>query len=125
MRSSLIVLAIVFAGAESLAPVAAQVVKEDVPGITNFKHIESTVACSGAITPEVIPKIKAMGYQSIINLRLPTEQGADIEGHAAVAKSVVLPYYSIPFSALAPDPAVVDQFLKTIQTPGVQPAFIH
>ena len=62
---------------------------------------------------------------AIINLRLPTEQGADIERHADVAKSVGLPYYSIPFSASAPDPAVVDQFLKTIQTPGVQPAFVH
>ena len=43
----------------------------------------------------------------------------------AVAKDVGIPYYHIPFSASAPDPAVVDTFLKTITTPGVQPAFIH
>ena len=103
----------------------AQVVKQDVEGIRNFAKIESTVACAGAISPAAIAEIKKMGYQAIINLRLATEQGADIEGHMAVAKSNGLPYYHIPFSASAPDPAAVDTFLKTIQAPGVQPAFIH
>ena len=66
-----------------------------------------------------------MGFASIINLRLATEQGADIEGHAATAKAAGIPYHHIPFSASAPDPAAVDTFLKTIGAPGVQPAFIH
>lgn len=104
---------------------SAQVVRQEVEGIRNFAKIESTVACAGAITPAAIAEIKKMGYKAIINLRLATEQGADIEGHTAVAKSVGIPYYHIPFSAQAPDPAVVDQFLKTIKTPGVEPAFIH
>jgi uncharacterized protein (TIGR01244 family) len=103
----------------------AQVVKQEVPGIRNFAKIESTVACAGAITTAAIQEIKTMGFASIINLRLATEQGADIEGHTAAAKAAGLPYYHIPFSASAPDPAVVDTFLKTISTPGVQPAFIH
>jgi len=103
----------------------AQVVKQEVAGIRNFSKIESTVACAGAITPAAIQEIKKMGYASIINLRLATEQGADIEGHTAVAKSVGIPYYHIPFSVAAPDPAAVDTFLKTITAPGVQPAFIH
>jgi hypothetical protein len=102
----------------------AQVVKQDVAGLRNFSKIESTVACAGAITPAAIAEIKKMGYQAIINLRLATEQGADIEGHMAVAKANNLPYYHIPFSASAPDPAAVDTFLKTIQTPGVQRALI-
>ena len=103
----------------------AQVVRQDVEGIRNFAKVESTVACAGAITPAAIAEIKKMGYASIINLRLATEHGADIERHTAVAKDVGIPYYHIPFSASAPDPAVVDTFLKTITTPGVQPAFIH
>jgi protein tyrosine phosphatase (PTP) superfamily phosphohydrolase (DUF442 family) len=103
----------------------AQVVRQEVPGIRNFAKVESTVACAGAITPAAIQEIKQMGYASIINLRLATEQGADIDGHTAAAKAAGLPYYHIPFSAAAPDPAVVDTFLKTISAPGVQPAFIH
>src|SRR6266581_2964141 len=84
-----------------------------------------TVACAGAITPAAIQEIKKMGYASIINLRLATEQGADIDANTAAAKAAGIPYYHIPFSASAPDPAVVDTFLKTITAPGVQPAFIH
>lgn len=104
---------------------SAQVVRQEVAGIRNFAKIESTVACAGAITPAAIQEIKNMGYASIINLRLATEQGADIEVHTAAAKAAGIPYYHIPFSASAPDPAVVDTFLKTITAPGVQPAFIH
>ena len=104
---------------------SAQVVRQEVPGIRNFAKIESTVACAGAITPAAIQEIKKMGYASIINLRLATEQGADIEAHTAMAKTAGIPYHHIPFSASAPDPAAVDTFLKTITAPGVQPAFIH
>jgi protein tyrosine phosphatase (PTP) superfamily phosphohydrolase (DUF442 family) len=103
----------------------AQVVRQEVPGIRNFAKVESTVACAGAITPAAIQGIKKMGYASIINLRLATEQGADIEGHTAAAKEAGIPYYHIPFSTASPDPAAVDTFLKTITAPGVQPAFIH
>src|SRR5215831_3645504 len=113
------------AGSLMAMTAGAQVVKQDVPGIRNFAKIESTVACAGAITPGAIPEIKKMGYTSIINLRLATEQGADIEGNIAAAKAADIPYYHIPFSATTPDPAAVDTFLKTITAPGVQPAFIH
>jgi protein tyrosine phosphatase (PTP) superfamily phosphohydrolase (DUF442 family) len=104
---------------------AAQVVKEDVPGIRNFARVESTVACAGAITVDAVPAIKKMGYSSIINLRLATEPGADVEVHAAAAKAAGIQYVHIPFSATNPDPAAVDSFLKVITTPGVAPAFIH
>ena len=104
---------------------SAQVVRQEMAGVTNFAKIESTVACAGAITPAAIQELKKMGYASIINLRLATEPGADIEKHTEVAKSAGIPYYHIPFSVTAPDPAAVDTFLKTITAPGVQPAFIH
>jgi protein tyrosine phosphatase (PTP) superfamily phosphohydrolase (DUF442 family) len=113
------------AGCLVAAATTAQVVNQDVPGIRNFAKVETTVACAGAITPGAIPEIKKMGYASIINLRLPTEEGADIEGNIAAAKAAGIPYYHIPFSGAKPDPAVVDTFLKTITAPGVQPAFIH
>src|SRR5437879_12869750 len=104
---------------------SAQVVRQEVPGIRNFAKVESTVACAGAITPTAFQEIKKMGYASIINLRLATEPGADIDANIAAAKVADIPYYQIPFSATAPDPAVVDTFLQTISAPGVQPAFIH
>ena len=104
---------------------SAQVVRQEVPGVRNFAKVESTVACAGAITPAAIQEIKKMGFTSIINLRLATEQGADIEANTAAAKAADIPYYHIPFSTAAPDAAAVDTFLKTITAPGVEPAFIH
>ena len=85
----------------------SQVKKDTIPGITNFAQIEATVACAGAATPASLAEIKKMGYKAVFNLRLPTEQGADIDGEAAA------------------DPTVVDNFLKAITTLGNQPAFIH
>ena len=113
------------AGCLAAGTAGAQVVKQEVAGIRNFAKVESTVACAGAITPSAIPEIKKMGFASIINLRLASEEGADIEGNVAAAKASNIPYYHIPFSAATPDPTVVDTFLKTITAPGVQPAFIH
>jgi uncharacterized protein (TIGR01244 family) len=106
-------------------PVSAQVIKETVPGITNYARVESTVACAGAITPEAVPEIKKLGYKSIINLRLPTEPGAMVEEATAAAKAAGITYVHIPFSVAKPDPAAVDAFLKAITTPGAEPAFIH
>jgi protein tyrosine phosphatase (PTP) superfamily phosphohydrolase (DUF442 family) len=107
------------------APVGAQVNKEQMPGIRNLSRIESTVACAGAITPAAVVGIKEMGYGAIINLRLATEQGADIEGHTAAAQAAGIRYIHVPFSSTTPDPAAVDAFLKAITSPGVEPAFIH
>src|SRR3989442_15794087 len=77
----------------------AQVVRQEVPGIRNFAKVESTVACAGAITPAAIQEIKKMGYASIINLRLATEQGADIDANTTAAKAAGIPYYHIPLNS--------------------------
>jgi protein tyrosine phosphatase (PTP) superfamily phosphohydrolase (DUF442 family) len=119
------ILVCVAAGSLLATPAGAQVITDSVPGITNFHRIESTVACAGAITPEVIPKIKEMGYHSIINLRLATEPGARIDESKAAATTAGITYFHIPFSLSNPDPAAVDEFLKAITTGGAEPAFIH
>ena len=66
-----------------------------------------------------------MGFASIINLRQPTEQGADIEAEAAAAKTAGIRFFNIPFNNAMPDNAVVDRFLQTITQSGNQPSFIH
>jgi protein tyrosine phosphatase (PTP) superfamily phosphohydrolase (DUF442 family) len=113
------------AGGLIATPGAAQVVREEVAGIRNYARVESTVACAGAITVDAVPKIKELGYNSIVNLRLASEAGADVEAHTAAAKTAGIQYFHIPFSAAKPDPAAVDAFLKVITTPGISPAFIH
>lgn len=126
MRKSHVLVTIVLAvGLLIAAPLGAQVIKETVPGITNFARVESTVACAGAITAQSVPEIKKYGFKSIINLRLAEEPGANVEAEAAAAKSAGLSYVHVPFNGQMPDPAAVDKFLTAITSPGVEPAFIH
>lgn len=108
------------------APARAQeVTKENVEGITNYHRLETTVACAGAIKVDAVPEIKKFGFASIINLREPTEDGANIEQEEAAAKAVGLNYYSIPFNSTSPDPAAADKFVAAITAKGSDPAFIH
>jgi uncharacterized protein (TIGR01244 family) len=116
---------LVFAALLGSAPVGAQqVTKETVPGVTNFARLETTVACAGATKAAAVPDIKKMGFASIINVRVPTEPGAEIDETAASAKSAGINFYNIPFNGQSPDPAAVDKFLATITAPGNEPAFI-
>jgi uncharacterized protein (TIGR01244 family) len=108
-----------------LPAAAQQVTKSTVPGITNFARLETTVACGGATKPEAVPELKKMGFASIINLRQPTEAGANVEEESAAAKQAGIRYFNIPFNGQQPDPAVADTFVATITTPGNEPAYIH
>lgn len=111
--------------AASVVPRATQTVtKEPVPGIRNLARLETTVACAGAITADAVPEIKKMGFASIVNLRLASEPGAEVEKEAAAAKAVGLRYFHTPFDG-KPNPAAAEQFLTAITTPGAEPAFIH
>ena len=103
---------------------AQQVTKEPVAGIRNMARLETTVACAGAIPNDASPEIKKMGFASIVNLRLATEQGADVEQHQAAAKAAGLKYFHVPFAG-KPDPVAADAFLTAITSPGAEPAFIH
>jgi uncharacterized protein (TIGR01244 family) len=122
LLSGLIVLAaLVVSG----AAVRAQVSKETVPGVTNFSRVDMTIACAGATTPAGVAEVKKLGYASIINLRQASEAGADVEGEEAAAKAAGVVYVHLPFNAAAPDPTLIDRFLKAVTDPVNQPVFIH
>ena len=103
---------------------AQQVTRETVPGITNLARLETTVACAGATTADAVPAIKKMGFVSIINLRLATEAGAEVEKEEAAAKAADLRYFHVPFDG-KPNPEAAQKFLDAITTKGAEPAFIH
>ena len=94
---------------------AQKVTKQDIPGIRNFARVETTVACGGgATTAEAMPELKEMGFKSIVNLRLASEGGANVEEGAAAAEAAGLNYTHIPFNAREPGPGQVTKFLDVI-----------
>ena len=123
MRQTFIAVALALAAAAAGAQ--TPVTKASVPGIVNFSKVETTVACAGATTPAALVEVKRMGYNSVINLRMPSEAGAELEAEASAAKAAGINYVHIPFNASMPDPAVVDAFLVAITDKANQPAFIH
>lgn len=127
MRARLIIAAGLLSGVGIVAgPVLAQqVTKDAVPGIRNLARLETTVACAGAVAEEAVPEIKKMGFVSIINLRLATEVGAEVEKEEAAAKTAGLKYFHVPFNGTTPDPKAAEQFLNAITAKGAEPAFIH
>jgi uncharacterized protein (TIGR01244 family) len=103
----------------------AQVTEKTVAGVTNFKNLETTIACAGATTAQAVPELKKMGFASIVNLRQVGETGANIEEEAAAAKTAGITFIHIPFNGSKPDPLVAGQFLNAINARENQPAFIH
>ena len=107
------------------APLAQSVTKPTLEGVTNFAKLETTIACAGATTPAAVAGLKQMGYASIINLRVATEPGAEVEAETAAANAAGITFIHLPFNAASPDPAIVDGFLKAVTEPKNQPAFVH
>jgi len=109
----------------TILPAQSKVTSETVAGITNFKRVETTVACAGAVDAVAVPQIKKLGFASIINLREASEAGANVDAEAAAAKASQLNFAHIPFNVANPAPDLVDRFLAEVTKPANQPAFIH
>jgi uncharacterized protein (TIGR01244 family) len=106
-------------------PVLAQVRKAELAGVRNYSKVDATVGCAGATDASAMKALKADGYVSVINLRMPTEPGADVEAGRTAAQAAGLKYFHLPFSNAMPDPKVVDNFLATVADSKNQPVFIH
>ena len=105
--------------------VAAAQEKQTRPGITNYTKVDAVVACGGATDTAALDGLKADGFKSVINLRVATEQGANVPENQAKAKALGLNYFHLPLAGGSPDPAIVDQFLAVIANKANQPVFIH
>ena len=106
-------------------PAIAQVRKAELAGVRNYSKVDATVGCAGATDASAMKALKGEGYVSVINLRMPTEQGADVEAGRAAAETAGLKYFHLPFNTAMPDASVVTMFLATVADKSNQPVFIH
>jgi uncharacterized protein (TIGR01244 family) len=107
------------------AAAGAQVQKSERAGIRNFSRVDATVGCGGAVDIAALPALKQDGFVSVINLRLATEEGANVDQERSSAQAAGLKYIHLPFNAAAPDPKVVEAFLAAVADKSNQPVFIH
>jgi uncharacterized protein (TIGR01244 family) len=106
-------------------PLTAQVQKQEIPGIRNYSRVDATIGCGGATNPEAMAGLRKEGYVSVINLRLASEEGANVEAGRAAAKAAGLKYIHLPFNVAMPDSKVVDTFLAAVADPSNRPVYIH
>ena len=85
-------------------------------GISTFAQVESTIACGGTTTPDAIREIKRMGFKTVVNLRLASEQGAlvDEEGASSDTRHELrAPAVQHPDA----DPKLVENFIAAVAGP--------
>jgi uncharacterized protein (TIGR01244 family) len=119
---------LIFAAALAAAltvPALAQVQKKEVTGIRNYSRVDATVGCGGQVDPAAMKALKGEGYVSVINLRLASEEGANVDASRDAAQAAGLKYIHLPFNAAQPDTKVVDSFLAAVADKSNQPVFIH
>lgn len=107
----------------------AQSMKKTVEGVTNFTQVEATIACAGATKPSAIAALKTMGYKTVVNLRMASEAGADLDAEAVAARAAGLTYVHLPFNTPASADedvsGTVREFLKVTSDPANRPLFVH
>ena len=106
-------------------PLMGQVKKQEIAGIRNYSRVDATVGCGGATDPAAMSVLRKEGYVSVINLRLASEEGANVDAGRAAAQAAGLKYIHLPFNAAMPDPKVIDSFLATVADKSNQPVYIH
>jgi len=109
----------------AVAVSAQQVTRKEIAGISTFAQVETTIACGGSTKPEAIQEIRKMGFKSVINLRLASEEGALVEAEGAAVKAAGMNYVHLPFNIQSPDPKLIDNFIAAVTLPANTPAYVH
>jgi uncharacterized protein (TIGR01244 family) len=113
-------------------PVAAQVTHADVPGIRNYSYTDpgdgiagTRVGFGGATDLAAMPWLAEQGYAAVINVRLASEEGANVEASRAAAEAAGLVYIHLPFNSRDPDPQLFDKFTAAVGDAGNRPVYVH
>ena len=101
-------------------------------GIKDFSRTERLSGFAGApagfggATPDsAMDWLKAEGFVSVINLRVATEEGVDLEASRAAADAAGLEYVHLPFDVKNLDPQLYDKFLAAVGDEANRPVYIH
>jgi uncharacterized protein (TIGR01244 family) len=127
-----VIVVIAACGVQTEEPISTSVEKKDLTGILNYSRIDtstgfagSPVGFGGATQPTAMPLLKDEGFATVINLRLSSERGVDVEAARAAAEAAGLRYIHLPFDSKNLTPAVVDAFVTAFGNGENQPVYVH
>ncbi len=92
--------------------------------ILNFLQISDNLATSGQPTSTQFQEIADAGYETVINLALPTSDGA-IANEAEIVESLGMEYIAIPIVWDNPTMDDLEQFLQAMDKRQNQKIFVH
>lgn len=92
--------------------------------ILNFLQISEKLATAGQPTVMEIRSIADAGYETVINLALPTSDGA-IVNESQIVQSLGMEYIAIPVIWESPTIADLDKFLQVMEQRQQQRIFVH
>ncbi len=132
LATSCIVMGCMSVAASASEPDTVPLTRPETPDISNFSRIDgssglagSVVGFGGATQSSAMPLLRKNGFASVINLRLATEPGVDVDAARAAAEAEGLNYIHLPFDPANPDPGLVDSFLAAVSDKKNQPVYIH
>jgi uncharacterized protein (TIGR01244 family) len=106
------------------APLYAQVPQAVDPAeIPAYKVIAPGIVAAGQPAAEVLPKLGAMGFKTVLNLRMPDEGGPANERD--VVESQGLRYVSVPVGPGRFGLAEIQSVEKVIGDPAARPILFH
>jgi protein tyrosine phosphatase (PTP) superfamily phosphohydrolase (DUF442 family) len=92
--------------------------------ILNFLQISGKLATAGQPTVKQFRAIADAGYETVINLALPTSDGA-ITNEAQLVQALGMEYVAIPVNWESPTMTDLDKFLQTMEQRQQQEIFVH
>jgi uncharacterized protein (TIGR01244 family) len=90
--------------------------------IVNYRVSAPTIATAGLITPQGMPKLKELGFRTIVNLRTEQEGAKDEE---AAVKAQGLRYEWVPVTAASLSLEDVRKVEKVFEDPDASPILFH
>ena len=92
--------------------------------ITNFLEINNNIYTAGQPTSDQFFQLKHLNIKTVINLALPTTDGA-IKNEAEIVALMGMTYIQIPVNFQQPQVCDLDRFYKAMELGLKDPIFIH
>ena len=92
--------------------------------ITNFLQIDDKIYTSGQPTTDQFFQLKSLNINTVINLALPTTEGA-IKNESEIVTLLGMTYIQIPVDFNRPQVNELERFYKAMELSLNEPVFIH